>query len=79
MFYYCDKFPHIGVFYIRPNKENPHDWNLLINKKLLGSYKDPDLAVNAVYMHNTGYKPWDSLRPDPNNPYTLSEWIKVDK
>lgn len=79
MFYYSDKFPQIGVFYIRKNEENLHNWNLFINKKLLGSYKSPNLAAEAVYMQKTGYEPWDSLNHNPDTPYNLSEWKKVNK
>lgn len=61
----------VGLFRIYP-------WNgrcaLEIEGEIYGSYHSPVAAADDVYLHETGYDPWD-LRPDgPNDPPDLSEW-----
>ena len=78
MYYYYNKFSQIGTFIISQNIKNPGKWNLIIDDKLIGVYRNPELAANAVYLKKTGYKLWDLLDPNPDNPYNLSKWTKVE-
>lgn len=78
MFYYYNKFPQIGTFFIRQSLNKPDDWNLFINGKLLKKYKSPENAAEAVHKQKTGYMPWDSLNTDQSNSHTLLHWNKVE-
>jgi hypothetical protein len=76
MYYYYDKFPHIGIFYIKRNEANKKYWDLMIND-FVRTYTFPQYAVQAVHNQLTGYKPWDKVKLEPHPPQFLSEWGKV--
>ncbi len=53
-------------------------WYLAINGDVLDVYDSPIAAADNVYLHVTGYMPWDILDGIIDGPTDLSEWNFVE-
>lgn len=64
----------VGTFYIYPSRYQPGCFALEIRGIVYGVYSSAVAAADDVYVHVTGYDPWD-LRPESAyDPTDLSEW-----
>ena len=64
----------VGTFWIKPNQNGRY--TLGINSEALGSYNDPVMAADDVYMCATGYWPWDK-KLMVYNPTDITEWTQL--
>ena len=69
MFYYNSP---VGTFWIKPRPDGR--FALEINNDILGFYHSPVAAADDVYVHVTGYYPWDSLDGTVDGPTDIHEW-----
>ena len=77
MYYKYDKYyEHVGILFIRPNKDDSNQYDLFINDKHINTYATAEGAAKAVADHKTGETTWDILT-GPANPLSLDEWTKV--
>lgn len=53
-------------------------WYLAVNGDVLDVYDSPIAAADNVYLHVTGYMPWDRLDGIIDGPTDLSEWNFVE-
>lgn len=51
---------------------------LAVNGNVLDVYDSPIAAADNVYLHVTGYMPWDRLDGIIDGPTDLSEWNFVE-
>ncbi len=64
----------VGVFIIKPMRNNPNSFGLYINDELLGAYSSPVSAADDVRSQHTGYHEWDMLNLSANYPTDLGDW-----
>lgn len=75
MYYYYKS--RVGTFYIYPDLSHTGRYLLKISDNICGSYDSPVAAADDVYVHVTGYYPWDRLDGRVDGPTDLSEWHVV--
>jgi len=77
MYYKYDKYyEHVGILFIRPNKNDILQFDLFLGDKLINSYSTAEEAANAVAAQKTGETAWDRLT-EPAGPLGLGEWTKI--
>lgn len=61
----------VGTFSIARNYDG---YRLTVNNMDLGTYPSAVAAADDVYMHVTGYWPWDKLDGKADAPSDIYEW-----